>query len=56
MVAPRASNGSESPIDLFDDWYLTRPIVTFEPDPVGGGTMIQPADVAQAGPPRPRYG
>ena len=44
------------PVDRFDDWYLTRPIVTFEPDPVGGGTMIQPVDVARSSPPRPRYG
>jgi diguanylate cyclase len=44
------------PVDRFDDWYLTRPIVTFEPDPVGGGTMIQPVDTTRSGPPRPRYG
>jgi EAL domain-containing protein (putative c-di-GMP-specific phosphodiesterase class I) len=44
------------PVDRFDDWYLTRPIVTFEADPVGGGTMIVPVDIARTGPPRPRYG
>jgi diguanylate cyclase (GGDEF)-like protein len=44
------------PVNCFDDWYLTRPIVMFEPDPGGGGTMIQPVDLAQSSPPRPRYG
>jgi hypothetical protein len=28
----------------------------FEPDPVGGGTMVQPVDSGSSGPPRPRYG